>query len=235
MNAPWLSSLSWCAVLACLGLLSAGCRHLPGGEAAAASQGASTEFTPQNYHQTTPWLPRELRRVAVLPLTTLTADALTEAGRDQLEQMLSVELTRTELFEVVRVTPDQLRRWTGRPRWGVTDALPPDLLHRIEQQLGCDGVIFAELTAYRPYPPLAMGWKLHLVAADGTQVWWTSDVLYDAGNQTVARGAVRYEREYQAHRLPASDPATILRSPGRFGQYTLAASLETLQRHEKNH
>jgi hypothetical protein len=199
-----------------------------------AGRNSGPEFAPQNVHQTTPWLPRELRRVAVLPMTAVGAETITDSSREQLELLLPAELTRTELFEVVRVTPDQMRRWTGRPRWSVTDSLPSDLFQRIADQLGCDGVIFAHLTAYRPYPPLVMGWKLHLVDAQEPQVWWTCDVLYDAGDQTVARGAVRYEREHQANRLPPADPATILRSPGRFGQYTLATSLETLQRHEKN-
>ncbi len=215
------------------GLLSTGCSHLTGSRLELTNRNSGPEFTPENYHQSTAWLPRNLRRVAVLPMTTVADETIADASREQLEQLLPTELTRTELFEVVRVTPEQLRRWTGRPRWRAADSLPPDLFQRIQDQLGCDGVIFAHLTAYRPHPPLAMGWKLHLVDAHEPQVWWTCDVLFDAGDQTVARSAVRFEREHQASHLPTADPETILRSPGRFGQYTLAASLATLQRHEK--
>ena len=224
------------ALLLCpLGLLFSGCARsttIAGHEFHLG--GSPPEFEPQNFHQTTPWLPPELRRVAVLPLTTFDGETLAESTREQLEQLLPVELSRTELFEVVRVTPEQLRRWTGRSRWSVTDSLPPEFFKRVEEQLGCHGVIFAHLTACRSYPPLAMGWKLHLVDTREQQVWWTCDLLYDAGNQSVAHSAVLYERAQQASRLPAADPATILRSPGRFGQYSLAASLETLQRHERN-
>lgn len=191
-------------------------------------------FVPDNLQQLTPWLPPALRRVAILPLTATDQDLAPET-RAQLEQLLPIELNRTEQFEVVQVTPGQLRRWTGRSRWGVTDSLPADLLKRIQSQLECDAVVFAHLTAYRPYPPLVMGWKLHLVDAREGQVWWASDVIYDAGDERVAHSAVQYEREFQTGRLPTADPATILRSPGRFGQYTLATSLGTLQRHEKNH
>ncbi len=214
---------------ALIGVLTMGCSH-----PRSLGLGSGEEFAPQNFHQSTAWLPREMRRVAVLPMTATSFEALNPSSRDQLELLLPAELNRTELFEVVRVTPEQLRRWTGRPRWGVTEALPPDLFARIRSQLGCDGVVFAHLTAYRPYPPLVMGWKLHLVDAREPQIWWTCDVVYDAGNQAVARNAVHYEREHQVNHLSASDPATILRSPGRFGQYTLATSLQTLQRHEKN-
>jgi hypothetical protein len=215
-----------------LALAGGGCVHSTPPRQGA---GLGPEFEPQNFHQTTAWLPRDVRRVAVLPLTAATEDLLSSSTRDQLEQLLPRELNRTGLFEVIQVEPEALRRWTGKSRWGVADALPVNFLTLIREQLGCDAVIFAHVTAFRAYAPLAMGWKLHLVDTRQPQIWWACDVLYDAGDQSVARGATRFEREQQGSRLTAGDPATILRSPGRFGQYTLATSLETLQRHEKNH
>jgi hypothetical protein len=199
-----------------LALAGGGCVHSTPPRQGA---GLGPEFEPQNFHQTTAWLPRDVRRVAVLPLTAATEDLLSSSTRDQLEQLLPRELNRTGLFEVIQVEPEALRRWTGKSRWGVADALPVNFLTLIREQLGCDAVIFAHVTAFRAY----------------AQIWWACDVLYDAGDQSVARGATRFEREQQGSRLTAGDPATILRSPGRFGQYTLATSLETLQRHEKNH
>lgn len=221
------------ATVAVAALLS-GCAHEMSSEGGLGWIAPVEEYKPQNYHQATAWLPRDLRRVAVLPLTMATSDEMSESSLAQLEQLLPGELTRTELFEVVVVTPEQLRRWTGKSRWRVTDELPANFFEQIRAQLGCDGVVFTHLTAYRPYPPLMMGWKLHLVDARQPHIWWSCDLMYDAGDQSVARSAVRFEHEHQNGRLPSSDPATILRSPGRFGQYTLAASLGTLQRHEKN-
>ncbi|HSH15113.1 MAG TPA: hypothetical protein VLD18_03700 [Verrucomicrobiae bacterium] len=215
-----------------LALAVGGCVH---SNPASHGTGMKPEFEPQNFHQTTAWLPRDVRRVAVLPLTAATGELLNHSTRDQLEQLLPRELNRTELFEVIQVRPEALRRWTGKSRWGVTDALPADFFALIREHLGCDAVIFAHVTAFRAYAPMAMGWKLHLVDTRQPQIWWACDVMYDAGDQSVARGATRFEREQQGSRLTAGDPATILRSPGRFGQYTLATSLETLQRHERNH
>ncbi len=208
-----------------------GCAHSPPAKHGA-SQGP--EFAPQNFHQTTAWLPRDVRRVAVLPLTSATGELLNSSTRDQLELLLPRELNRTELFEIVQVEPETLRRWTGKSRWGVADALPVNFFALLREHLGCDAVIFAHVTAFRAYAPMAMGWKLHLVDTRQPQIWWACDVIYDAGDQSVARGAQRFEREQQGSRLAAGDPATILRSPGRFGQFTLATSLETLQRHERN-
>lgn len=212
-------------------LTAGGCAHPGPGSARLL---AAPEFQPQNFHQTTAWLPRDVRRVAVLPLTAATGELLNNSTRDQLEQLLPRELNRTGLFEVMQVEPETLRRWTGKSRWGVAEALPADFFALIREQLGCDAVIFAHVTAFRAYAPLALGWKLHLVDTRQPRIWWACDVMYDAGDQGVARGATRFEREQQGSRLTSGDPATILRSPGRFGQYTLATSLETLQRHERN-
>lgn len=227
-----LHRLSGLLFVSLLALVAGGCAHPGSGSARLAPP---PEFEPQNFHQTTAWLPRDVRRVAVLPLTAAPGELLNHSTREQLEQLLPRELNRTGLFEVVQVQPEQLRRWTGKSRWGIADALPADFFALLRKQLGCDAVVFAHVTAFRAYAPLAMGWKLHLVDARQPQVWWACDLMYDAGDQSVARGAARFEREHQGSRLPSGDPATILRSPGRFGQYTLATSLETLQRHEKNH
>ena len=214
-----------------LAVLVGGCMHSPPAQPGA---GLGPEFEPQNFHQTSAWLPRDVRRVAVLPLTAASEELLNSSTRDQLEQLLPRELNRTELFEIIPIEPATLRRWTGRSRWGITDALPANFFPLLREQLGCDAVIFAHVTAFRAYTPMVMGWKLHLVDTRQPQIWWACDVMYDAGDQKVARGAQRFEREQQGSRLTAGEPATILRSPGRFGQFTLATSLETLQRHERN-
>jgi hypothetical protein len=233
MSASW-SSLRLSVCLGLLsGLLVSGCAtsDRTGGRTTVLSAGSDAQ--PGNFHQSTAWLPTDVRRVAVLPLTAWSGDAIDYLTQARLERQLATELVRAELFELVIVDPAELRRWTGRSGWEVTDALPPDLLARLNEQLGCEGVMFAHVTAFRPHSPQSMGWRLHLVDTREPKVLWACDLFYDTGAQEVARSAVRYEKEHQAGRLPASDPATILRSPGRFGQFTLAASLETLQRPQK--
>lgn len=190
------------------------------------------EHQPENFHQTTAWLPRDLRRVAVLPVTALEGELITDQIRERLEQLVPDEVTRTKLFEVVSVTPEQLRRWTGKSRWAVTETLPPDLLAGLREKLGCDAVVFAHVTSYRTHPPLVMGWKLHLVDTREPRTWWACDLVFDAGNRSVAQSAVRFAQERQVGRGGMSESALILQSPGRFSQYALATSLGTLQRNE---
>lgn len=231
MHLRWIRSLLWLAVTAVLAFSPAGCTHRtsPGSKA-----GSGNEFVPQNFRQDSAWLPRDFRRVAVLPLTTATDDLLGENQRLQLDRQVAVAVGRTELFEVIQVSPDQLRRWTGRHRWAIEDELPAEFLSGLRERLHCDAVIFAKVTAYRPYPPLTVGWKLHLVNASEPGIVWASDMIFDAGNEAVANSAVSYHRENQTADRTGARPETVLRSPGRFGEYTLAASFGTMQGHEKN-
>lgn len=196
--------------------------------------GSKPEFQPANYRQEAAWLPQDFKRVAVLPLTTVGSDLLSLRDRQQLNRQVAEAVGRTELFEVVQVSPEELRRWTGRSEWAIEDSLPPDFLSGLRERLQCDAVVFAKVTAYRPYPPLSVGWKLHLVNAAEPAVVWASDVIFDAGNEAVANSAISYHRQHQTADRSAVRPETVLRSPGRFGEYTLAASFGTLQRHEKN-
>ena len=218
-------------LLAGVGLFS-GCAHpvIAGQEVSILR--ATPEHAPDNFHQATAWLPGDLRRVAVLPVTAVEGEMMTDQVRVGLEQLVPDEVTRTKRFEVVNITPDELRRWTGKSHWTITEALPPDFFTGLRARLGCDAVVFAHLTSYRSYPPLVMGWKLHLVDTREPRTWWACDLVFDAGDRSVAQSALRFAQERQAGRGGTSEPRMILQSPGRFGQYTLAASLGTLQPNE---
>jgi hypothetical protein len=95
-------------------------------------------------------------------------------------------------------------------------------------------VMFSELTVFKPYKPVVMGWKLHLIDSHRPHVWWASDLVFDSGNQAVANSAVKFSQENLSGGFKGASSETILLSPSRFGQYTLAASLGTLQGRAKN-
>src|SRR5881392_2105881 len=69
-----------------------------------------------NVHRLAPKLPERMRRVAMLPVSAETANDM-PAGRESLEPVLQSEFDRLNVFEVVRVTPDQMRHLTGKTDW----------------------------------------------------------------------------------------------------------------------
>ncbi|MGA1238500.1 MAG: hypothetical protein ACO34E_16750, partial [Limisphaerales bacterium] len=90
---------------------------------------------------------------AVLPLAIVGEDAILENGRDALAPVVQSELIRSARFELVQVSPEQCRQWTGKTSWLTTDVF----FERIHQVTACDEVLFCQLTRYRAYPPVAMG------------------------------------------------------------------------------
>jgi len=172
-------------------------------------------------------MPDDLKRVAVLPLGVMGEDAVLESGREALYPILQSELMRAARFEVIPVSPEQCRQWTGRTGWSASETLPRDFFERLRQGTGCDAVLFSQLTRYRPYPPVAVGWRLQLVMDDPIRAWWAVDEVFDGGDPVVAEAARAY---YKVHFAPpaGSDPDSILSTPRRFGQFTLTAVTESL-------
>ncbi len=58
---------------------------------------------------------------AVLPLAIVGEDAILENGRVALAPVVQSELIRSARFELVQVSPEQCRQWTGKTSWLTTD------------------------------------------------------------------------------------------------------------------
>ncbi len=195
-----------------------------------------------NYYLVNQKLPDEIRRIAILPLTASQNNQAATAGLEMLQPILYAELSKARLFEVVMVPANRLEQWTGKPSWTQDEQLPADSLIRVKEETGCDAILFNQLTVYRPYPPLAIGWRLLLVKTDG-QVIWSLDEVFDAGEPTVANSARRHalgtdrknaEFTYQtgtgsgalfSSRVPGWE---WLNSPRFFAGYTVSAAVKTL-------
>jgi hypothetical protein len=188
-------------------------------------------------------MPQSVRRVALLPLTSSENDQAARSGRESLHTILYSELSKSRLFEVVMVSPEKTEQYTGKPFWGPNDELPADFLVRIREATGCDAILFNQLTVYRPYPPLAIGWHLLLVSSEDGRAIWSLDEVFDAGEPRVWNSARRYslanERTHAEFTKQAGtkDGAILptrvvglewLNSPRHFARYAASAAIETL-------
>jgi len=224
----------FCFVVAAL--TTAGCHVFP--PLPNTVQDMGPRYKPSNFYLRTNALPDQIKRVALLPLVTPTATAFLKAGTETLGPLLCAELEKCKRFEVIPVTPEQLRQWTGRSGWRADEPLPPDFFERVSEATGCDAILFCQLTRYAPYQPLAVGWKFSLVANPPPgpasaqemkdKILWCADEVLDAGEPGVSNAARDYYGQHLRNEAPSADASTILSSPTRFGQYTLAALLETM-------
>ncbi len=187
-------------------------------------------YQPANLHRSGPTLPDGLRRVAVLPLTPADGSSDAAAAVSTLEPIVLVELRKHGAFDVIQVSREQLRLWTGRPDWRVEEKLPADLLAKVHDKTGSEGVIFAHLSAYRPYPPIAVGWRLSLIECNTGITHWSVDEMFDAGSVEVMKAAQAYARAQMNQPSVDLDSTGVLTSPSRFGQYTAAAVIGTMQK-----
>jgi hypothetical protein len=188
---------------------------------------ADIRYKPSNIYGAKVLDPR-LKRVAILPITTVSSTEALVAGAQLMQPLVGAELEKTKRFDLVTVTSDQLRLWTGQSTWRDDEELPPNFFARLREQCGCDGVFFVQLNRYYPYSPVAIGWKLTLVDAERRSVVWKADEVFDAGDTIVANAARHYSAEHVHIEGPGDDPGVILGSPSRFGQYSLSALMATL-------
>lgn len=175
-----------------------------------------------------PKLSLDLRRVAVLPVSTGSAANDQVEGCATLGPVLLEQLIKNKRFEVVVVDPMVLRRGTGRANWTGTEMLPPEFLAFLRREYGCDGVLFAELTVYRPYAPLAVGWRFKLADARSGQIVWAADELFDAAEPAVYRAAQRFAGVRFGWPLVHDDNWLAANSPRLFGRFAAATLLNTL-------
>ncbi|MGV3755577.1 MAG: hypothetical protein ACO1QS_09360 [Verrucomicrobiota bacterium] len=160
----------------------------------------------------------------LLPLTFAPGYADEAGGRSKLELLTREALLQADAFEVVTVSGEQLKRWTGRSGWQSEEKLPADLFARLLEETGGDGVIFVHLTGYSPYPPMGIGWRMRLVTVADRNTIWAADVWHRA---------VRPERSissiWPSERRDAADWKAG-NSPDSLARNSLAKLLATLPR-----
>jgi hypothetical protein len=223
-------------------LILAGCSVLTRGTIVFGQEvKALNAFTPS------PVLPKELKRVLVLPLAYDEARADLSCGCEIFDSILRAEIAKTEKFEVIPASREALERLAGQFIWTGAEILPADFFESLNRVYGCDAVMFCQLTEFHPSPPLAVGWRMKLVDVRTQKIIWTADEVFDASQTAVVRGAEQFERQERnsqgkiksmfktflnfADRQPPSvldDQWAVLNSPRYFGRYSAAKLLLTL-------
>jgi hypothetical protein len=158
--------------------------------------------------------------------------APSEGSLDELDAALTQELARTSLFELVPISRQTLDSHFGRRQFSSVEVLPDALLATLRTDYGVDGILFTDLTSYRPYQPIAIGLRSKLIDAHSGQVRWAFDHLFDAGNLETVRAAEGY---YLATNPPPPviEPkyysgAAVLQSPSRFTKYVAWEAFRSL-------
>ena len=185
-------------------------------------------YRPDNIFKLADVLAKDLRRVAVLPVSSGANGSDLADGREAVEPVLLAELIKTKRFEVIPVAPHFLRSRMGRVHWSAADTLPAEFLPALRDTYGCDAVLFVELTEYRAYAPVAIGWRLKLVDARTGFALWAGDELFDSRKAEVLAAARRFQAAAPEISGESSVDWTVSHSPRRLAQYSAAQLFDTL-------
>jgi hypothetical protein len=188
----------------------------------------AADSVPDNVFASPQKLSPNLHRVALLPLTAETPDADLPQGCEALQPVLLAELLRTKSFEIVTVTADILRSRSGRRAWTGAEVLPAGFFDSLQREYGCDAVMFCQLTVYRAYAPMVVGWRLKLVDVRTRAIIWAADQMFDASQPATAGNAWKFLAGRNKSGSTDEGRWVAMNSPRLFGHYTAAAILGTL-------
>jgi hypothetical protein len=169
-----------------------------------------------------------MRRVAVLPLASdrLAPDSL----RDVTTAFLS-ELNKKGVFEVVPVSASALEQITGQRQLASVEKLPADLLIRLRDKFGAEGILFTDVTHLNSYRPVSIGVRAKLIDAATGHIRWAYEYTYDSGHPGIAEKAKEYQRQFSdEHRPIPDDGGSILLSPSRYAKFVASETFASLQR-----
>lgn len=167
-----------------------------------------------------------VRRVAILPLAYGSG-----IGRylNELDTVFNAELNKTALFEIVKLSREDMTEIFGFDQISSVELIPADLLVRLQERYGVDAVMFTDITHYRPYQPIAIGVRAKLVEVQKGTILWAFDYVFDSGNPKIAEDAKRYyitnSRKEQA---VGFESRGVLQSPARFAKYAASETYRSL-------
>ena len=221
MKTSSLAQVCGCAFGAAL-LALAGCMHPPAHDSA-----RTGPFHAAVNHAAEPHLPANLRRVVLLPLAGgSAADAESAAA---LSAVFAAELQKQNRFEVVTLTRDDMLRRFRRPEVLSTAALPHDLVAKLRRDLAVDGVMFVDLTVYKPYRPMMIGVRAKLATAgEDVRLLWAFDNVFSAADPTVANSARHHFINSDRGGVPADLTPGVMHSPSKFAEFVAAQAFSTL-------
>lgn len=183
-------------------------------------------FTPTN-HSGDARLPANLRRVVLLPICG--GSIAPQESVVALDAVFLAELQKQNRFEVVVLTREECLHRFHVEEFASTATLPRDFTASLRRDFAADGVMFVDLTTFKPYRPLALGVRAKLAAIGGdTRLVWTFDNIFAAADPAVAASARHYFLDSDRRGVPADLTPATLQSPTRFAAYVAAATFATL-------
>jgi hypothetical protein len=204
-------------------LVMAGCNAVPNlAERTGLDQGPI--YQPVNFRGESR-LPADIRRVALLPIYGGVVAGPESASA--LDPVLLTALQQQNRFEVVVVSRADCHRLFGAEEFSSVAALPPGFLDNLAKLYAVDAVMFTDLTVYRAYRPLSLGFRSKLASTRDVRLVWAFDEVFTADDPRM-RNSVRSYYHRGDRNAPFDAMQAALQSPLRFGAVAAEIMCQTL-------
>ncbi len=163
----------------------------------------------------------QVRRLTILPV--FADPRVTDREKEVVRNALQRSFQSANLFEVVAISPDEIRRRYGVTAFSPANPLPPDLFDFIREHTAADAILFVEITSISSYPPLALGLKARIESLQREQTTlWAFDQFFNANDPSVALAAKRFNEPGDPNR------GSIQLSPSLFAEFVTTVMADSL-------
>jgi hypothetical protein len=215
------SVLALLAAVLVAGLLG-GCLTMP---TLGSAHTAKPEYKPKNFTGE-PVMPAAIHRVLLLPLA---GGTVTDADSTSvLDPILHTALQRQSRFEVVTLPREECRNLFHASEFSSAGALPNGFMEKLGRLYSVEAVLFVDLTVYRAYRPLELGFRAKLATVKDVRLVWTFDESFSASDPAVANSAQRYSADHGEVDTPSQLTPKVLQSPSRLAAFAADAMFKTL-------
>ncbi len=190
-----------------------------------------------NYYSAANGWQDEIQVVAVMPLVSGRGNEGSQQGVEQMQPVLTEELARFDQFEAITITQEKLTGLVGVKQVRPLEPLPnkfQEIIKHLNKEKGTrqvvDAIMFCELSTYRPYPPLAMGWKMHLYDMKSQELIWAFDEVFNVGDTRMNNSARRFLRNQRLTTMANFSEIMIFDSPRALARYSLHEIMGTMRK-----
>ncbi len=170
--------------------------------------------------------PREINRVAVLPLHDTTS-SLRPKSLLEYDRIWLGQLQRTERAEFVNLSRDRTDRWFTATSAESTSALPPDLFTAIATETGAQAVVMLDIVYLPQHRADSIGIRVKLIELSTQRILWMADESFDL-REGLSRSTIKRFLKGQSGTGQVGNAKVALRqSPSLFA----ALAFDTTLRH----
>ena len=177
-----------------------------------------------NVHQAEK-MPEHLRRVAILPMHLGRYDHIEFR---HIEENFSQELIKQNLFEVLVITPEEMKDHFSKERFSSAEYLPTKLLSKLHTAYAIDGVMLLDVSYFNAYQPVGLGVRAKLLDGHTGEIVWAVDQLFDSSAPSVSNAAREFYKTQSLLQYPIKNTGNVLHSPNQFSKYVANSVFSTI-------